>query len=84
MTDLRGFDPKLLNMRGEEALKVIYGSFVSPDMSDPEAIGLPIYRHVIKNLPQFRKGQKNIFNKRSFSLLVHSIKVWANRLGKQA
>jgi len=83
LTDLRGFDSKVHNMRGEDALQVIYGTFVSPDMVDPEAIGLPIYRHLIKNLSEFRKGQRLIFNKRSFSLLVHSTKAWANTLSKR-
>jgi hypothetical protein len=83
LTDLRGFDPKLHHMRGEEVFQVIYSTFVSPDRADPEAVGLPIYRHLIKNLSEFRKGQKLIFNKRSFSLLVHSTKAWSNQLGKR-
>ena len=74
LSDLRGFDPKVRNMDGEKALATVYSSFASPDISDPEEIGKSIYATLEADLPQFRKGQSTIFNKRSFQLLVHTVK----------
>jgi len=76
LSDLRHFDPKIHGMNGKKALASIYDSFVSPDLPDPEELGFWIYKKAMKNLPMFRKKQRTIFNKRSFSLLVHSIKSW--------
>lgn len=78
LTDLRHFDPKMHHMDGKKALATIYDSFVSPDLPDPEELGLWIYKEIVKNLPMFRKNHATIFNKRSFSLIVHSAKSWSS------
>jgi hypothetical protein len=73
LSDLRGFDPKTHGMDGKKALALIYDNFLSPSLSDPEALGLRIYKDVMANLPKFRKGHKDIFNKRSFLLLIYVV-----------
>ncbi len=78
LTDLRGVDPKTHGMDGEKALSATQATFVSLDRPDPEQVGLRIYRDIMKNLPKFRKGHQTIFNKWSFTLLVHTSKSWSD------
>ncbi len=80
LTDLRHFDPKIHRMDGKKVLATIYDTFVSRDLPKPEDAGFTIYNYIVKNLPLFRKDQATIFNKRSFSLLVHSVKSWSGML----
>jgi len=78
LTDLRGFDPKVHEMDGHKALAATHATFISPNLPDPEEVGLLIYNDIMKNLPKFRKGHSTIFNKWSFSLLVHTAKSWSD------
>jgi len=78
LTDLRGFDPKVHDMNGKKALAATHATFVSPSLSDPEEIGLLIYNNIVNDLSKFRKGHPTVFNKWSFSLLVHTAKSWSD------
>jgi hypothetical protein len=78
LTDLRGFDPKVHEMDGRNALLAIYSCFAAPELRDPEEIGVLIYDDITKNLPKFRKGHPTIFNKRSFSSIVYAAKSWSD------
>jgi hypothetical protein len=71
LSDLNHFDPKIHHMNGETALAAIYDCFDSPDLDDPLAIGIPVYRRTIKRLPEIRQGRATIFNRTSFKRMLY-------------
>lgn len=70
LTDLRGFDPKVHQMKGRKAMDLVYEYFISPSIAEAEETGHRIYPQIIENLREFRGGHSTIFNRKSFQYLV--------------